>query len=344
MTLRTKLVALMLLLGITLAAISSYQAVVIWTSRHHHLQMQGLNRVSDLLLSATGAWAVERGTTNVVINSPAAATDAQRATIATKREQGDEAFAEAIALLGELELSTDLSPVLERVRAPQARVVELRRQIDRLIADPEAAPDPDLVRDWFAAASDLIMQGQELRLSAEREIGGTADPMVLDSLRVKHALWEISEFAGRERGFMSGVIAAGQPLTSAQLQTVAAFRSQVESAWQAVQGAQRRLGPQVQAAIAAADMTYFHTFEQLRRAVYRASATGQPYPATAAEWFDQATIGIAGVLDAQQQVTEHTAELIAANVATALSASMFNINLLVAAFAIIGVAGLVLAW
>ncbi len=342
MTIRTKLIVLMSLLGAMLVAVSGEQAVDAWLNRHHYVQTQGVNRVSDLLLTAAAAWAAERGTTNALVHNPAAVGDAQRAAITARRRQGDEAYTAAATLIAELGMTGEIQDELDRVRTGQARVAELRREVDRVLAG-SAMPSPELVRDWFSAATTMIMQSQELRVSAEQTITGTLDPLVLDGFVIKHSLWEISEFAGRERGFMNGVIAAGRPLTTAQLQTVATFRGRVESAWATVRSTRNHLGHQTMAAIGEAERIYFRDFEQLRRAVYEASAAGQPYPVAATEWFDRATAGIAGLLEAQRRVTERTTEIIAADLASAQNFTLLHVVLLVVAFVIIGITGYVLS-
>ena len=72
------------------------------------------------------------------------------------------------------------------------------------------------------------MRSQDLASGLRNGIAGRVDTRVMELLDLKHALWETSEFAGRERGIMNGAIAAGKRLAPEQLLSLGAFRGRVE--------------------------------------------------------------------------------------------------------------------
>ena len=58
----------------------------------------------------------------------------------------------------------------------------------------------------------------------------------LSSLQnLKHFVWIMSEYLGRERAAVAAMVAAGRPMTSQEISTLGTFRGRVEAAWDYVQ-------------------------------------------------------------------------------------------------------------
>ncbi len=295
MTIRAKLLILVAILGGTVVAIAVQRAVDAVEAIRMTQQVKTVNGVSDRLLVAAGAWAVERGTTNTVLANVRAASPGQRDLITAKRGVADAALADALSLGKALD-GASLQAPLRKTAEAKAAVDALRRRVDEAVAAGEAAPD--LRRDWFPAVTALIMTSQALRNAYEDLVLNTKG-QVARAFDLKNAQWEMSEFAGRERGMMGGIVAGGKPLTAAQLESVARARGRIESSWQTV----RRLVPDFGGDLAkltdAADRAFFGEFETVRAAVFDASAKGEAYPVDGARWFAAATAGIDRILEAQ---------------------------------------------
>ena len=294
MSIRIKLLALMGVLGTLLIALSSWQAMDAWVQARTGARAAEVTQIVDELVTAASAWAVERGSLNGLLANPAAASDEQRRQVAAKRAEGNAAFERAAAQIGD-------PPAMAAVRDSLARVAELRKRADAALQDGKA--DPSLTAAWFPALSDLIMRSQDLASGLRNGIAGRVDTRVMESLDLKHALWETSEFAGRERGIMNGAIAAGKRLAPEQLLSLGAFRGRVESAWATVQAADDHLGAEPRHAIADANAQFFGQFEKTRTEVYRAGGEGAAYPIPAAEWFKRSTEAIGHLLNAQKVTT-----------------------------------------
>ena len=294
MSIRVKLLALMGVLGTLLIALSSWQAMDAWVQARTGARAAEVTKIVDELVTAASAWAVERGGLNGLLANPAAASDEQRRQVAAKRAEGNAAFERAAAQIGD-------PPAMAAVRDSLARVAELRKRADAALQDGKA--DPSLTAAWFPALSDLIMRSQDLASGLRNGIAGRVDTRVMESLDLKHALWETSEFAGRERGIMNGAIAAGKRLAPEQLLSLGAFRGRVESAWATVQAADDHLGAEPRQAIADANAQFFGQFEKTRTEVYRAGGEGAAYPIPAAEWFKRSTEAIGHLLNAQKVTT-----------------------------------------
>ncbi|WP_298380795.1 methyl-accepting chemotaxis protein [Azospirillum sp.] len=295
MTIRAKLLILVAILGGTVVAIALQRAFDAVATLRMTEEVKTVNSLSDQFLIAAGAWAVERGTTNTVLANVKGATPAQRDVIAAKRRAADAALVEALAQAKTLNSPAAQAP-LRKVEEAKASVEGLRRRVDDALAAGDAPAD--LRRDWFPTITGLIMSSQSLRNAYEDLVLNTKG-QVARAFDLKNAQWEMSEFAGRERGMMGGVVAGGKPLTPAQLENVARARGRIESSWQTV----RRLVPDFGADLSnlteATDRVYFGEFEKTRVAVFEASAKGEAYPVDGARWFAAATNGIDRILEAQ---------------------------------------------
>ncbi|MBL8671404.1 MAG: multicopper oxidase domain-containing protein, partial [Alphaproteobacteria bacterium] len=260
-----------------------------------------INEISDRLLQAGADQAVERGTTNAAINAPTAVASAQRDAIAARRASGDAALAHAFERIGARPMDAERRSLLAAAQESHARLKQLRATIDSAIAPPGRALDAETLRGWFPAATRNIMAIQALRLDVEQEVRAAG---IKDGMAVKHALWEVSEFAGQERGFMAGVIAAGRPLAAGEIARMGTARGRVESAWTLAWSKRAGFGDAVAKALDTAQDVYFTSFERVRTAVYGAATASNGYPFSAEDWFKRSTAGIDSVLAAQRALTD----------------------------------------
>ncbi len=292
----TGLLSLLLIALCGLGARDAYQRLIDIQS------ISAVNRFSDDMLVAAGAWAIERGATNAILSNPGAATDAQRKTIADQRQSADAAFKRASDYLRPFG-DSPLSPLIRNAEESVGALINLRRGIDAAIGGGGAASDAALRASWFPGISSTIEQTQALRQAVEADLPPT-HPTISDGFALKQGAYLTSEYAGRERGFLAGVIATARPLTAAEIITVGGNRGQVEAGWAAVRARRHLHSPTVRQAIDAADAGYFKDFQTLRASVLSAATTDGKYAVTGADWFAAATAGIAKILDTQAQVRD----------------------------------------
>ena len=335
MTIRAKLLALIAVLGVMLLVVAGHRAMSALDALRVAEQVRTINGVSDRLLAAAGAWAVERGTTNTMLSDLKAASAAQKDTVAAKRRAADAAYADALRAVTDSSLLPSSAKVAEEARTAFAKVEGLRRQVDEALARGEAAAE--LRRDWFPSVSALIVASQRLRGVVE-DGGPVLGASVRRAFELKNALWEMSEYAGRERGMVGGVVAGGKPFTPAQLETVARARGHVESGWTTLRQLADGFGPRVGTGVTTIERAFFGEFEATRVTVFDASAKGQAYPVNGAQWFAAATAGIDRILEAQQEASGEVQALLdgiaeAARADLTVSLSLLLAVVLIAALA-----------
>ncbi|MCZ8312480.1 MAG: methyl-accepting chemotaxis protein [Magnetospirillum sp.] len=330
MTLRVKLYVLTLVLSAMALAFVVVRAKEALDLRAAVAQAQAINAIADRYLAAAADWAVERGTANTVIANPAAATPAQRQTIAQRRQAGDAAFSEA----GRLVAAASFLPA--NARQVHERAAERLRNLAALRArvDAAGAVEPELVRDWFPAISALVLASMDVRMEIERQLDPQAPQALRTLFEVKGLLATMSEFAGRERGGVAGIIVGGRPLSVAQALGQGENRGQIALAQSRLDTLVRSVDADVARAIGEARAAYFDNFGQLRARVMAAANAGEPYPIAAGEWFAQATAAIERIIAAQAAATKAAEAKAAAESAAASAAFTFNLAVAVVVLAI----------
>lgn len=300
MTLRIKVFSLTAILSIVALMFVGLRAMSAVEYRDALAQAQAINEIADRFLAAAADWAVERGTANTIISNPVAATSAQRQTVAQRRTSGDAAFAQAGEMMKAL---PGLPPSLgqEHVRLSQ-RIAELGALRGRV--DAATAADEALIRDWFPAISSVIVASSDIRMRLERQIDAEVPPEIRALFEVKGLLASMSEYAGRERGGVAGVIATGKPLSGLQFLLQGENRGQISLAWNRLDVLRDSVPQELASVLGDMRAAYFDTFGQLRTRVFSAANASQPYPITAPEWFAQSTTAIERIIAAQGTATQ----------------------------------------
>jgi methyl-accepting chemotaxis protein len=134
----------------------------------------------------------------------------------------------------------------------------------------------------------------------------------LSSLQnLKHFVWIMSEYLGRERAAVAALVAVGRPMNSQEISTLGMFRGKVEAAWDYVQAyaAKSSAPPSVTASAGRLRERVFQRFEETRKAIYAAGLGGGTYPISSAEWFNQSTTAIDEVIALSVQASQEAARL-----------------------------------
>jgi methyl-accepting chemotaxis protein len=256
-----------------------------------------INETADLLLQAAGNWARERGATNLSLNAPTPATDQQTTAIAGFRRAADSAFADGFARLKDMPFA-ERDRLLASTQQSSDRLTSLRRQVDVELTRSGASRDGTVVAQLAPTVTAMIVASQNLRVAAAMDEDDVQSRLAgLQSL--KHFVWVMSEFVGRERALVAAKVAANKPMTPQEVNTLGLFRGRVETAWEFVQAyaAKRSAAPAVVMATQRVNDEVFNRFEETRKAVYAAGLAGQGYPLSSAEWFARATTAIDKVIE-----------------------------------------------
>ena len=314
-------VALLSLLGLAVSGYVLHNASV---DRATASDAASINETADLLLESAGQWARERGATNLALNAANPATAAQVTAISNYRKSADQAFERAIARLSDRNFANREQVVAAAKRA-HGVVLELRGQADAEITKPATGRKPEVVSKWAPTITALIVASQNLRVAAAMDEDNVQ--ALLSSLQnLKHFVWIMSEYLGRERAVVAGMIAAGRPMSAQEVSTLGAFRGRVEAAWDYVQAyaAKSSAPPAVRAETDRLRERVFRSFEDTRKAIYAAGTGGGTYPMSSAEWFSQSTAAIDEVIALSSLASQEAARLAETAQRSSLRTLMLN--------------------
>ena len=246
-------------------------------------------QIEDLLLESANEWASERELIQAALNATEPISPKHSAAVDDRRRRADEAFKRSLDDLRAGADSADRDVAVAQTVEHFDRIEALRRRVDEQLQRAKSDRDPVLVGTWFAAITELIMASQRLRVAARfQPEHPAADVRSLQEL--KHAIWLMSEFAGRESALIAGAIAAGHPLVLEDVERLSVFRGRLRQAWMMVEGYAREHGaaPKLVAEIDRVRQNYFDAFERIRSPIILAGIEGADFPVSATGWIAQA--------------------------------------------------------
>jgi methyl-accepting chemotaxis protein len=241
---------------------------------------QNINVASSALIEVAGALAVERGLTNGVLAAPATSDAATRSKITDSRLKATDALQRAAA--------SAPRGVTAQLTAALTALNSLRQDADRGSGTPTV---------WFAGATAAIDAVVTERRRSDMAASAEASASGLIALRDRLA--EMSEFAGRLRGTVNGLIKRGGHASGPEAQRLGILVGRIDGAWAAIEARADSLSPSVSADIQTAGRAWQDDFAPLRRSVMEAAAEGRDWPISADEWFRQSTAMIDTLLAIQ---------------------------------------------
>lgn len=250
------------------------------------------NKIVDKLLDAASLWALERGLTNCALNDENPASPEVIAKIADARKSADSAYNKAINSVGDASLTIN-----ETYKRGLTNVIQtlalLRQEVDTNITKPKSARDAALASKWMPGITDVIMESQKLRINLSSASMETSTSLGKDSA-IRHSVWLMTEYAGRERGTLIGLIAANNAITPEQLQKLLGFRGKVEEGWTTLTNTNftKKEHNLFDGPIQMAQDNFFGSYEKIREQVYADAKLGIGYNITTTEWMSKATEAI----------------------------------------------------
>jgi methyl-accepting chemotaxis protein len=291
--------ALALLLVVS-AGLTAYDAM---GRRQDSQAFLKVNRISQLLLQSAGQWAIERGMTNASLKSSDVPSPERRAEIVKLRASADQAFREAVQRLSTIPAmkagEKDIADAQRVFREFEA----FRAKVDENLAKPGAERTPEIVQSFFPALTNLILvAGNKLRLTLET-LNRPPSVALAQLVGLRHLTAQMAENAGRERGFLGGIIGARSKLVTESARIVAGFRGQVELAWETIVPIRERadISGKIVAAIAGVESEYFGKYGEIRDAVFAAGSTGE-YKVSGSEYVARATTAINSILHLAEEM------------------------------------------
>jgi methyl-accepting chemotaxis protein len=306
MTIKNTLLSLTILLVFIIGLLSGQS---VWSAKNSYDIAQYAAKASPAineLLSAAGSWALERGATNAALAYKQTAPSDIKAIINERRIKADTAYMAALEILEDIEFEGK-SKLLVQTQKNYTQLIQYRKAVDNNLNRQKIARDSALIKSWVPTISALIISSQDLRFYMGEEFS-TKDPQLAAQTQMKDLAWVLSEYTGRERAIIGGLIAANKPITTALHETLSLYRGRVEHAWSTIQkiGQTNHYAP-IKSAIAQADSNYFGSFQSTRLSLYDAGLSANSYPLNAKEWIDQSTAAINSLLAIQTASVEETA-------------------------------------
>ena len=290
-----------------------------------------VNQISQLLLQSAGQWAIERGMTNASLKSPDVLSPQRRAEIVKVRASADQAFRDAVQYLGAVPAMKAGGKDIADAERVLREFDSFRAKVDENLARPGAERTPEIVQGFFPTLTNLIsVAGSRLRLTLEM-LSSPPSVALAQLVGIRHLTAQMAENAGRERGFLGGIIGARSKLVTEGARTVAGFRGQVELAWETIVPIRRRADApaKILAAIAGVESEYFGKYGEIRDAVFAAGDTGE-YKITGSEYVARATTAINSILHLANEMGNASNEEANDEASRSTSSLMLNATMLFA--------------
>ncbi|WP_298878554.1 methyl-accepting chemotaxis protein [uncultured Bradyrhizobium sp.] len=288
------IIAALVVLGVGSAGLIAFEAI---GKRREADAFLKTNHAAQLLLQSAGQWAIERGLTNGALKSADPLPSERGAEIDKVRATADAAFQAAIV---EIRSIPEMALGQSQIAEAQAKFESLRRLRENVVTNlprPRSERAPDVVDGFAPAITDVIeIASNRLRLTLETLTSPPAAKLA-QLIGARHLTAQMAENAGRERALLAGAVGARAKLGVDELQRLAALRSKVELAWEAV--VPLRLRPDLPRGIgetmAEVEKSYFGSYGETRTLVLSGGDSGA-YMIGGADYFARATAGINAVL------------------------------------------------
>ncbi len=284
MTLSARILSAVVLLGLLLAGVLGADFLPAWHQARQAQAHQSLNSASSALVEAAGAMAVERGLANGFLAAPASASAELQEKISNSRAKASESLARGLALAPG-GASTQLTDTL-------ARLDSLRRDIS-LGAGATTTPAV-----WFSSATAAIDAVVALRRRIDVDAG--TEPVATQMIALRDHLAEMSEFAGRLRGYVNGLISRGGRGSAVEALAIGILTGRINGGWTAIEARLDSYPDEIRPDVVAAGRAWNNEFGPVQNAVTQAAAEGRDWPVSAQDWFRQATQAIDVLLATQK--------------------------------------------
>ena len=280
-TVRNSLFAITAVLMLGMVVMPGISAMDAMDARDAEHEVGAANVISDNLLTSANNWAVERGVTNANL--------AGDNPVSKKALDGLKDFRDFAGKKDLIKAAWDA----------YKKAISMRKVADQQLAKAKIDRNPAGTKTWVPTMTGLILKSQKLRTATSNSVETSA--VVGQLITLKHFAWMMSEFAGRDRAVMGGIIAAGSPLPRAKRSALAGYRGRVESARDSLKTLIQAPGTSdvVIKAVAGANSGYFGSFEKFRQSVYAASLGTSAYTLNVSEWIGKSTKAIDALLAVQ---------------------------------------------
>ncbi len=345
MRLRLLIPLLMLVMAAALVALAVLGLLRDWNDKRAADRYLAADQARGMLVELALGWALERGTTYVLLSQETVPGEAQLAPLRSVRTHTDTQLDTLLTHLSHPDQAPNgATELLATLRQARKTLGSMREQLDEALHRTQAERPDDMAERWFGTMTGLIDQARlSHQMLADRS--PIIDPLIAAHAPLRQSAWIAAEQAGRLRALLSAALIRGA--TPNTIEMLAESETRFALAWENVRqlAAQSDVGMEtVRIATSATDSLISNRIEPFRRRAMDLARAGQIDPVSAADWFSMATTGIEAVeavLTASKSVTEVRARRLSQDALVSLAQGVL---LCLATLIIGGVALLLVHW
>ncbi|MGK7861477.1 methyl-accepting chemotaxis protein [Falsiroseomonas sp. E2-1-a4] len=193
---------------------------------------------------------LERAFVNPLLLAPGAATAEQMVPVTRHSTAGDAALTEGKSL-------APLPADAEALARIERNIGQIRRAALQAVAQPQAARDPALLRDYVARMFAVQEEAAEFAADLQRRIA-TLENSVGRAARLALLGWDMRDQAGRQVTLVVRAVGLRQPMEGELAEQIASFKGRIETIWASIRAAAMEVRtPAVDAALAGVQNGYW---------------------------------------------------------------------------------------
>ncbi len=299
------------LVAALVAVVVAHSVTDAWDRARAHMDAEDAieaNRTIDHLLRGGQNLAFERGRTNVVLRLPEPVSEQNRAFIGNRRSAAETNLAEAL-----IHSAGQPLPALARLRDSHRHLADLRWRVDMALAQPLDRRPPDLARDWFAAASQVLDDiGQSMsELSQEPN---RFSPQFRAYSRMKMLAFDLRNALGTESSRIAATVSESAPLPAPAMAEIMRLRGESATTWRSIRREVALIGDQtLLAAVDRVEDRFFRQLRPLQDRILDARLAGRMPPVEVAEYTSRSVPALDSIAELMETAAARTETTVAAH-------------------------------
>ncbi|MCW9015000.1 MAG: EAL domain-containing protein, partial [Gammaproteobacteria bacterium] len=287
---------------ITISAIA-WNTVQVFKQYNKAERISGTNAIGHQALTVNALLASERGFTAALLANLEINTSDNQKYLSVLRQQTDQGLQQLFRKLDQYSQLPKVPGIYSKLETTAQRLLANRLQADQSLLQGITAMT---YNDWITILSQRINEISMINRTIMAPLN-EEDHVSLYSMYIKEAFLTFTENAGLERALISTVIAQQRPFTQKEYQLLDFYQSSNLAIEKRLRSILQMfpVTPEITFARTELQQTHNQDYQSLRTAILDSSASGQPYPVNAAEWFTQATDAVNAVLNLSSAVDLH---------------------------------------
>ncbi len=302
--------SVILLFSLVVAVGLVFASITIWGDwKQHQRQTQLLqfHRVSELLSATMSQLAIERGMTEIYLSQHGLIAEAEYEQLGHIRVKVDSVFQEAQDHLTAIPM--DLGDANKRLNSNYLSLDSLRGDINYALSNPESQLRIQMGATWFDAMTSLIASTETVRKQVVGYLGPDPELANVEKLRIE--LWQLSEFAGRERAIIGKLLSSDSEAGPDEYSTINDNWINANRSWRNAMDIISQATwqeSQVPSSVLRVQSLYFKDYADYRNRILQAMQDRKRLESSE-QWFERATGAVDCLVALNSVVSEHTIEV-----------------------------------